>query len=263
MESIKVILKIGFALYFFLLIILYFVQEKLIFHPSIIPKDYAFQFEYPFEEINIEVETGIHLNNVLINAENSEGVVLIFHGNGGAIRGWAQGASLYLENNYDVMYTDYRGYGKSDGRITSEQQLIEDGQKIYDFLKSRYEEEQIIVSGISIGTGLATQLAARNSPQQLILQAPYYSLKSLIRQLLKIVPTFILKYPLDTAHYIESLSLPITIFHGKKDHLIPYQHAEKLSKLNTNVDLHLIEHYGHNDILNSPYYRKQMGAILK
>ena len=93
--------------------------------------------------------------------------MFFLHGNGGAIHDWGQGAELYTANDYDVFYLDYRGYGKSDGKIMSENQLIADAQIAYNYLKERYLEKGIIVSGTSMGTGIAVQIAAQNKPQKL------------------------------------------------------------------------------------------------
>ena len=93
---------------------------------------------------------------------------------------------------------DYRGYGKSQGHINSEQQFLEDVQLAYDFVKKRYPENKIIVLGYSIGTGAAANVTANNHPCLLILQAPYYSLTDMMRHKYSIIPTFILKYKFET-----------------------------------------------------------------
>ena len=43
-------------------------------------------------------------------------------------------------------------------------------------LKERYAENKITLYGRSLGTGMATYVASKNSPKQLILETPYYSI---------------------------------------------------------------------------------------
>ncbi len=105
--------------------ILYFTQEKFIFFPSKLPGDYIFAFNN-IEEINHKVEEGITLNSVLFKSKERKGVVFYLHGNAGSIEGWAQGSFMYIDNGYDILYLDYRGYGKSNGNIINEKQLIDD-----------------------------------------------------------------------------------------------------------------------------------------
>lgn len=78
---------------------------------------------------------------------------------------------------------DYRGYGKSEGSIKNEDELYSDVQEVYNYLKSFYNENKIIVLGYSIGTGPAAFLASKNHPKELILQAPYYSLPDAMHHL--------------------------------------------------------------------------------
>ena len=82
---------------------------------------------------------------------------------------------------------DYRGYGKSGSKISSEAQLHRDMQTVYDYLKKMYPENHIIILGHSMGTGLAARLASKNHPKKLILQAPYYSVADWVFHLVEVV----------------------------------------------------------------------------
>lgn len=256
------IIQFVLGIYLLSLIVLYFVQEKIFFRPTKLSKKYQFQFPNKFEEINLLVEDDIQLNTILFKSNETKGVILFFHGNAGAINRWGQGSGLYVENNYDVLYVDYRGYGKSDGKIISENQLIKDGQKVYDYLKEIYKEENIIVSGTSIGSGIAAQIAIKNNPKKLILNSPYTSFESLIKEKAIIVPGILMKYKLRTGEYIKETDLPIIIFHGNNDNLVPYKHSLKLKKLNPKIQLHTLEGYGHNNISQSPKFIAEMNQIL-
>ena len=251
------------AFYLIVIVLLYLFQEKLLFFPTVLPKDYPFKFANEFEEINIKVDEEIALNTLLFKSNDPKGVVLFFHGNGGAIHGWWQGADIYVRNNYDVMYVDYRGYGKSDGKINSEKQLVDDAQKVYDFLKEKYAEETIIVSGTSIGTGIAAQIAVKNNPKLLILNSPYASLKALIKEKVLLVPSIIMKYQLETKNYIKAAKLPIFIFHGEKDTLIPSEHAQQLKAINNHIELQILKGVGHNNLNQSAVFRKELTRILR
>ncbi len=45
-------------------------------------------------------------------------VILYFHGNAGFARGWGDVGEELAGYGYDVVISDYRGYGKSGGHIT-------------------------------------------------------------------------------------------------------------------------------------------------
>src|SRR5262245_49290392 len=114
------------AIYVLLCVLLYFVQEKLIFFPDKLAKDHLFDFDQSFEKKNIIAGDGAVLNGLLFKADSSKGLIFYLHGNGGALNSWGDIASTYTDLGYDLFILDYRGYGKSEGVINKQQQLYED-----------------------------------------------------------------------------------------------------------------------------------------
>jgi fermentation-respiration switch protein FrsA (DUF1100 family) len=134
---------------------------------------------------------------------------------------------------------------------------------VYDDLKDRYGESNIVLSGTSMGSGIAIQLAAHNSPHKVILNSPYASLKQLIREKVPIVPAFIIRYKLESLHYLDEVDCPIYIFHGEEDQLIPPAHASALKAAKESINLSIIENYGHNDLISSRTYFQAISEVLK
>lgn len=258
------ILQILLILYLIICGLLYFFQEKLIFFPHKLRKDYKFQFNQSFEELNIKTTDQILLNGLLFKADSSKGLIFYLHGNAGALNSWGGVAKTYTDLGYDVFMLDYRGYGKSEGKITSQEQLFQDVQTTYDEIKKRYNEDKIIVLGYSLGTGLATELASTNNPKLLILQAPYYSFTDLMKYYYPIIPTFILKYKLPTDEFIRNCKVPIVIFHGTDDEVIYYGSSLKLKNYFKNTDtLITLKGQLHNGITYNPEYKADIEKILK
>lgn len=238
-------------------------QEKLIFIPQKLSKDFQFNFPQNFEEINIKMKNNVLLNGILFKANYSKGVIFYLHGNGGSLSSWGGVAPTYTDLNYDVFMIDYRGYGKSGGSISSQQQLYEDLQTVYDGLKKKYSEDKIIVLGYSIGTGLAAEIASANNPKLLILQAPYYSLTDMMRHRYPLIPTFILKYKFATNEFIKNCKMPIVVFHGNEDEVINYESSLKLKEFFKTTDtLIILNGQGHNGMTNNPEYKIEMEKIL-
>ena len=160
-KYILLLLKVLVIIYVIICVLLYFFQEKIIFFPEKLDSNYRFQFDQKFEEINILTADEKILNGILFKVEKPKGLIFYLHGNAGSLRTWGEVAKVYNHFNYDVFILDYRGYGKSEGTISSEKQLFSDIQIAYDKLKSIYDESEIIVLGYSIGTGPASQLAGQ------------------------------------------------------------------------------------------------------
>lgn len=250
------------VLYAGLCSLLYFNQESIIFVPTKLKTSYVFNFKEPFEEINIPVKDAV-INGLLFRADSAKGLIFYLHGNGGSVAGWGQIADVYTRLGYDLFIPDYRGYGKSSGTIKSQQQIYDDNQMVYNELKKRYSEDKITILGYSIGSGLAAKLAADNHAERLILQAPYYSLAHLMKKRYPFIPAFLLKYQFPTNEYLQIRKMPVVIFHGDQDFVIPLESSLMLQKnFNDNDTLIILKGQAHNSISDNYKYRFELEKIL-
>lgn len=250
-------------LYIVLCIGLYFYQENLIFFPRQLSQNFSFSFEAPFEEIDIPVKESDTLNGLWFKQDSSKGLVFYLHGNAGALDGWGQAAPTYLKFGCDIFLLDYRGYGKSTGKISSEAQFYKDAQAAYNWAKTKYSEQKITIIGYSIGTGTAAYLAANNAPKQLILQAPYYSLVDMMQQHYSFIPTFLLKYRFETYTFLPQIKAPITIFHGNRDAVIPLHSSTRLKTfLKSNDQVIVLQKAGHNGMNKNLDYLTALSKLL-
>lgn len=223
---------VGMALFYVsILAFMFFFQTKFIFHANPLPENHRYDFAGKFEEITIPSFDKTKLNGVLFHADNPKGLVFFLHGNSGNIQGWSSIADIYTSRGYDIFILDYRGFGKSLGEVETEEQVYRDLDAAYDLLSGRYKEQNTIVAGFSIGTGLAAYLAAKHHPKKLMLQAPYYNLTEMTRHRFPFVPTFLLRFRFPTSEYIQKANCPIWIFHGTADNVIPVEQGKDLSEL--------------------------------
>lgn len=241
---------------------LYFTQETLIFPATTLPADYRFRFDQPFEEIAVPVQGGT-LDALLFRQPDPKGLVFYLHGNGGDLRTWATGLAFYRRINFDLFIFDYRGYGKSTGRIESEAQLHADVRAAWDAIAPRYRDLPIVVFGRSLGTGLAARLAADVDPALLVMVTPFTSLASAAARRYPYAPQFLVKYPLRTDAVIGSVRSPMLLISGTQDPLTPLADSERLRSLaRSPVELLVIDGAGHNDIQKFPSYVDGLAARL-
>ena len=262
----KVILNtiiILLAVYIFVCGLVYVFQEKFIFFPQKLNQNYIFNFEQSFEEVFIKTEDQKNLHGLLFKSDNPKGLIFYLHGNAGSLSSWGEVAETYLNFNYDVFLLDYRGYGKSEGTINSQDQLFQDVQAAYNEMLQSYPESKIIVLGYSVGTGPATKLASTNNPELLILQAPFYSLTDMMKHTFRIFPAFLLKYKFETNKYIKACKMPIVIFHGDRDEVIYYNSSLKLKEIFKPTDtLITLKGQRHNGMTYNTDYIDEMEKIL-
>jgi pimeloyl-ACP methyl ester carboxylesterase len=263
LKAVIVTVAIIGVVYLAICLLAYLFQEKIIFFPEKLASDQSFVFPDPYKELFITTGSGVKLHGLLFSTPGAKGLIFYLHGNAGSVNGWGEVASTYLRLEYDVFILDYRGYGKSEGNITSEAQLIQDVQDVYAHFLKTYEQRNIVVLGYSLGTGLAAKIAAANAPRMLILQAPYSSLTDMMRHSMSFLPTFLLKYKLDTHDILSTCQMPIVVFHGDQDEVIPYSQSLKLQALLKPGDtLITLRGVGHNGMTYEPMYLKAISAIL-
>jgi alpha-beta hydrolase superfamily lysophospholipase len=263
-QNLNRILFILLGLHLMISTSLYFLQEKLIFLPTKLEQDFTYQFNYPFEELFLNTDKDAIINALHFKAKKAKGVILYFHGNAGDLNRWGKITEFLVAKDYDVFVMDYRTYGKSTGKL-SENALYSDAQYCYDYLLKHYSEENITLYGRSLGTGIASYLASKNQPKQLILETPYYSLLDVAKKRFPVFPLKILmKYELPTFKYIKKVTCPIALLHGTNDKIIPIQSAVKLydERKNENISLTIIEGAKHNNLNAFETYINKIEEIL-
>ncbi|MGZ8556712.1 MAG: alpha/beta hydrolase [Chitinophagaceae bacterium] len=256
---------IFFAMYVALGAGLYFFQDRILFHPESLAADHLFNFHIPFKEINLPVNKEKNLSIIQFTVPDTvcNGVVLYFHGNRKNIERYAPFAKNFTRNNYEVWMIDYPGYGKSTGKRT-EQIMYDDASILYQMARARFSKDSIIIYGKSLGSGVAAQLASVKDCLRLLLETPYYSIDALMGHYAFIYPvSWMTKYNFPTHQYFKNIQAPITLFHGTKDEVIPYNHSVKLLKEKAGVQLISIEKGKHNNLNDSPFFHQQLDSLLQ
>ena len=262
-KRLKRLLIALFTIYVMIGSALYFFQEKLMFFPSTLEHNYQYDFDYPFEELFLKTNKDATINALHFKTEKPKGVILYFHGNAGDLSRWGKITQYFVERHYDVLVMDYRTYGKSVGKL-SEDAMYSDAQYCYDYLLKHYPEKEITLYGRSLGTGIASYLAAKNKAKQLILETPYYSILDVAKHRFPMFPVKqLLKYRFPTFQYLPKVECPITIIHGTADNVVPFSSGKKLSTLNTDVDFVVVEGGGHNNLVEFDDYHKAIDKALK
>ncbi|HEX5024103.1 MAG TPA: alpha/beta fold hydrolase [Agriterribacter sp.] len=258
-------LNIALVVYLLGGISVYWLQDRLMFHPETLPINKPYDFSAPHREINMPMDekTSINIVQFLTSDSLPKGIVLYFHGNRKNIAWYAPYASNFTKRGYEVWMMDYPGFGKSTG-ILSEQNLYDAAAQLYIMAHSKFAANHIIIYGKSLGTGIASWLASKRTAQQLILETPYYSMISLAKQYLPIYPiNTLIRFKLPVYKYLGLVNAPVTIFHGTSDKVIPYRNAERLMAVIQPKDNFItIEHGGHNDLNTFPIFHEKLDSLL-
>jgi len=258
-------LKIVLIVYATIGITLYYLQEKILFHPTALAADYKYSFTEPFEEVNILYDSSTNFNIVQFKVKDTlcKGIVLYFHGNKENINRYAPFANNFTKNGYETWMIDYPSFGKSTGKL-NEGILYEEALQLYKMASAKFHADSIVLYGKSMGTGIASQLASTQRCRQLILETPYYSITSMANRYAWIYPVErMIKYKLPTCEYFKNVKVPITIFHGTDDGVVAYSNACKLKMVMKPSDKFItIENGTHNNLSDFPLFHQKLDSLL-
>ncbi|UXP31349.1 alpha/beta hydrolase [Reichenbachiella agarivorans] len=254
-----------FVIWIVLNFFLYVFQDDLIFRPSGRKGFESPQLSLPFHELSIPVVLG-NLHAVLIKCphDSPQGLILYFHGNTGDLNRWGGIAADLCRYHYDVLVFDYRGYGQSTGD-RSENALYDDSVAVRTYVDDHYDYQKIVYYGRSIGAAMAVDLAAKHTPDQLILETPFAQLSDAVPFLGFVsLYQYLVKYQFKSIDKIGWVKCPVFVLHGTSDRVIPLSSAKRLfEKIALNCKkLIVIDKAGHNNLNSFEIYYTSLEEIL-
>lgn len=259
-------LKIVLIVYGVAGIAVYYLQDVFLFHPKKFPPGHRFNFPMPYEEAIIPMNgtDTVSLVKFFPAQKRHRGIVIYFHGNMENIEHYAPFAAAFTRHGYEVWMPDYPGYGKSTGTLT-EDKMYDAAARVYKLAMQQYHSDSIIIYGKSLGTGVAAYIASRSPSQMLILETPYTNIPDLFASHLFIYPTGRMihyKFPVD--EYLGDVRVPVVIFHGTGDWIIPYRCAVQLkAQLKPADRFTTIEGADHHNINQTRQYFSVIDSLLK
>lgn len=241
MKKLKHSLFAAITIYILFCATMFVLQRDMIYHGAPINKPTPDNVE----TITVTTEDGLTLQGWYIEAQPNAPVILHFHGNVGNVE-WRYGKIMhYVGAGYNVLLAGYRSFGDNPGQ-PSEQGLYHDARAYLNWLTTdkAYAQNQIILYGESLGSGIATQMATEYNNQALILEAPYTSLPDAARQTYFFLPVnLLMKDQFRNIDKIHTINSPLLILHGNKDRVISvnqgislYNAAQKPKTLWQNPD---------------------------
>jgi len=172
-------------------------------------------------------------------------VILYSHGNGEDLSTVRYKLRDFQQRGFAVIGYDYQGYGASTGK-PSVKGTYRNIETVYRFLteSEKIPPEKIIVMGYSVGSGPSCWLASHFPVGGLILEAPFASIFQVVFPFANLPGD---RFP--NHKHIRQCQVPILIFHGEKDSVIPVRNSKKLFEAALEPKkLILIPKAGHFDI---------------
>lgn len=241
--------------------------EKQVFFPDTTIVQTPADYNLPFEDVWFTSSDSVKLHGWLISSSPFNHILLFCHGNAGNISHRLDNVRLLHQRGISVFIFDYRGYGRSDGRI-SEKGFYLDAEAAHEVAKKWAEKHQakLIVFGRSLGGIAATHLGATKSCDALILESTFTNMGAMARAHYPLpYAERLLKHRLNAVGEIGQVDAPILFFHGDSDRVVPIRLGRGLYEAAPNPkEFVVIPGAGHNDtfyVAGKDYFDKLEGFV--
>ena len=222
--------------YLVVLVALRFFENRLIYFPNY-PGRLSGDWRpegLPAQDVWLHTSDDIKLHAWWIAAERAEFTFLVFHGNAANIADRADIFRFLRDLPANVLAVEYRGYGRSEG-APSEAGLYRDAEAGYNYIVAErgLAPSRIIALGLSLGTAVATDLAANHPVGGVVLVAPFPSAKAVARHVYPFLPGLglVVGSKFDTAAKLAQIHVPILVVHCTSDPTIPLALGEEVYRL--------------------------------
>ncbi|OGA26572.1 MAG: hypothetical protein A3I01_20425 [Betaproteobacteria bacterium RIFCSPLOWO2_02_FULL_65_24] len=211
-------------------VLIYFLQERLIFFPQPLTQD-PLQANpgAAIEEVSLVTADQVRLHGWLVKAtpaQTTAPLLIYFGGNAEEVSWLASTAGQYA--GWSLLAFNYRGYGRSEGK-PGEAELFADALQIYDYAARRAGAGRVALMGRSLGSGVAVYLAAQRPVAGVILVSPYDSVESVAKGVYPFLPiSLMLKHRFDSLARAPGVKAPLLCLVASADRVIPRPHSERL-----------------------------------
>lgn len=214
---------------------LYFMQDRILFPAYAAGPPSPLKFNYATVELERNVPdvgrvAAWFVPAHLATAAAPAPLVVFFHGNAELIDHQHDMIQHYRNMGCNVLLPEYRGYGRSAGH-PSEAGILDDAEYFLAEALKRpdVDPKRLVIHGRSLGGGPAALLAMKHQPVVMVLESTFTSAAAMAGKYF--VPSFLVKNKFHVDDAVAALDIPILMFHGTTDDIIPIEHGRRLRDL--------------------------------
>ena len=233
------------------------------------PADQGFAYEDVWLAVARSDEGGVeHVHGWWLPAEAADAPTLLYlHGTH-----WSLGNSLFRiarfrRLGFNVLAIDYRGFGKSDGDLPSEDQIRDDARAAWkELVRRERHADRRFIYGHSLGAAVAIELGAtQDGAAGVIAESGFTSLADVVAD--RNLPVgMLMTQRFDALAQVPHLRAPVLFVHGTADTVVPPAMTERMYAAAPEPKrMLLIEGGGHSNFgeLAADEYKRTLGEFVE
>jgi len=220
--------------------------------------------------LNLRLASGRSLYLLIdkeIDPAQAKAVVLYFHGNAELVEDLDYVLPFFRREAWVTVLVEFPGFGHHPGK-PGEAAFYQAALDAYDQVtREIFPGLPVIAAGWSLGTPVATYLAAKRETAHLVLISGMTSMLEVAQGLYPMTPDLFFKDAVfDTREYWPQVREPVTLIHGDEDELVPVTMSRDMKKFwGEQARLVEVPEAGHNDIYlrGAEAIRQELERIAK
>ena len=158
--------------------------------------------------------------------------ILYLHGNAGSLENRVHKINHFNDMDINFLLLAWRGFSGNEGKPTEQGLYIDARSAVSWLINEGVKEENIIIYGESLGTGVAAEIAQNKKFAGVILESPFTSMIAAAKSKYPIFPIkLLLKDKYESDKKIKNIKSPILIMHGEADRIVPFWMGKQMYEL--------------------------------
>jgi fermentation-respiration switch protein FrsA (DUF1100 family) len=215
--------------YLFVIIFLFFYQRSLLYHPN--ENNYSGNnLSAEIQKVKIKTSDNLELLGWFHEKDLEKfKTIIFFHGNAGTLENRIYKLNRLKDLDVNFLIIAWRGFSGNQGQPT-ENNLYEDARSTVRWIKNfGVKDENIVLYGESLGTGIATEIAQNNNFAGVILETPFTSMADAAKKFYPYIPVkLLLRDKYENIKKIKNIKSPILVMHGEADQIVPFEMGQKI-----------------------------------
>jgi len=210
-----------------------------------------------YDEVWFNTSDGVQLHGWSIPGLSGSPLIIFFHGNAANISHFVDLLGYFNGMGFHTFIFDYRGFGKSHGKLSREEELYLDGRSVIDYLRNKgWQTSQMIFYGHSMGAAVSLQMGLEIPPAAVVLESPFTSMSDIAWHTAPVTYALIgwwaINAEFNNLNKVKNLTVPLVILQGGKDKIVPPKMAQHLfNQAQEPKAIYFIPAGGHSNLFRS------------